>query len=313
MSKVLWVVEHLHSHLAGASAHALVAASELGGTVDALVIGHDCEGAAREAAALDGVRCVRLVDAPHYAAQTAENLAIVVAQLAGAYTHVVLAASSYGKNLGPRVAALLDVAPITEVVAIEAADTFVRPIYAGNALETVRSHDPVKLLTVRSAAFPAAQAGAQLAPIEPAPAGPDLGVVRLLRRELAAGDRPALGTARVVVAGGRGFDQAEQFQGLLTPLAAALGAALGASRAAVDAGFVGNECQVGQTGQIVAPDLYIAIGISGAIQHVAGMRDSRVVVAINKDPEAPICAQADFVLIGDLAEIVPRLTALLQT
>lgn len=311
-SRVLLVAEHVHTHLCGATSHALSAAAQLGGEVDLLVMGHACEGAANQAAMLDGLRRVRVINAPHYADQTAENLAMAVAQLAGSYTHVVLPATSFGKSLGPRVAALLDVAPITEVVRILDVDTFVRPIYAGNALETVRSVDPVRLITVRSAAFPRAAAGRMAAPIESAPAGPDLGVVRVLRRASVLSERPALDAARVVVAGGRGFESAEQFHRLLAPLADALGAALGASRAAVDAGFVGNECQVGQTGQIVAPDVYIGIGISGAMQHLAGMKDARVVVAINKDPEAPLCTEADIVLVGDLAEILPRLTALLQ-
>ena len=250
-----------------------------------------------------------MCDAPHYEAQTAENVAELVKGLATRYSHVLAAATPAGKNMLPRVAALLDVAQISEIVAIESADTFVRPIYAGNALATVKSADAVKVITVRTTAFDAAAAEGNSAPVEALAAGADLGVAALVSREIVKSARPELGAAKVIVSGGRGMGNGENYHSLLEPLADKLGAALGASRAAVDAGFVPNDYQVGQTGKIVAPQLYIAVGISGAIQHLAGMKDSKVIVAVNKDPEAPIFQVADYGLVGDLFELVPEIVA----
>ena len=272
-----------------------------------IVAGAGCGAAAEEAAKVAGVAKVRVADAAHYDSQTAENVAALVVSVAGEYSHVVAPGTSFGKNVLPRVAALLDVAQISDVVAIEAPDTFVRPIYAGNALATVKSADPVKVMTVRTTAFEAAGQGGSAA-IEALAAGPDLGLTKLVGRELTKSARPELGAAKIIVSGGRGLGSSENYHKLLEPLADKLGAALGASRAAVDAGFAPNDYQVGQTGKIVAPQLYIAVGVSGAIQHLAGMKDSKVIVAINKDPEAPIFQVADYGLVGDLFEVVPELT-----
>jgi electron transfer flavoprotein alpha subunit len=284
----------------------VAAAAQLGGEIHALVAGYDCAGVASEASRLTGVSRVLFADAVHYAEQTAENLAALVVANAAGYSHIVTAATSAGKNVAPRVAALLDVAQISEIVGIESPDTFVRPIYAGNALATVSSTDPVKVVTVRTTAFTAVADGGS-ALTEAISAGPDLAVSRLVSRELTKSERPELTAAKVVVSGGRGVGSGENYRQFLEPLADRLGAALGASRAAVDAGFVPNDYQVGQTGKIVAPQLYMAIGISGAIQHLAGMKDSKVIVAINKDPEAPIFQVADYGLVGDLFEILPQL------
>lgn len=311
MTAILLIAEHAHGALLASTNHALAAALRIGGPIDVLVIGADCAPVAEAAAGLAGVARVRLVDAPHYADQLVENLAMVVAQIAGTYSHVLLPASAFGKDLAPRVAAMLDVAQISDIVEVCDADTFVRPIYAGKALARVRGAEPVKVITVRMAAFPAAATGAGAAPIQAAPAGPEMGVTRLLRRVQSRSGRPDLSAARVVVAGGLGLGSRENFHRLLGALADRLGAALGASRAAVDANFVPNDLQVGQTGKVVAPELYIAVGLSGAIPHLAGMRDARVIVAINKDPEAPIFQVADYGLVGDLNEIVPRLIAAL--
>jgi electron transfer flavoprotein alpha subunit len=252
---------------------------------------------------------VLLCDAPHYEAQTAENVAELVKGLAGGYSHVLAPATPAGKNMLPRVAALLDVAQISDIVAIESADTFVRPIYAGNALATVKSADAIKVITVRTTAFDAAAAEGNAAPLEAVAAAADLGVSALVGREIVKSARPELGAAKIIVSGGRGLGSGDAYHQLLEPLADKLGAALGASRAAVDAGYVPNDYQVGQTGKIVAPQLYIAIGISGAIQHLAGMKDSKVIVAINKDPEAPIFQIADYGLVADLFDAVPALVA----
>ena len=249
-----------------------------------------------------------MADAPHYASQTAENLAALVIANAAAYTHILAPASPFGKNILPRVAALLDVGQISEISGIESADTFIRPIYAGNALATVKSADPVKVITVRTTAFDAV-AGGGSAQVENIAAVADTAQAMLTSRELTKSERPELGAAKIIVAGGRGMGSGENYDKLLEPLADKLGAALGASRAAVDAGFVPNDYQVGQTGKIVAPQLYIAVGISGAIQHLAGMKDSKVIVAINKDPDAPIFQVADYGLVGDLFEVVPQLEA----
>jgi electron transfer flavoprotein alpha subunit len=305
---VLVLAEHDNAKLASSTAHAVAAAGKLGGDCHVLVAGHDAQAVAQAASQLAGVAKVLVADAPHLAAPTAENLAAsALALLPGSYTHVVVAATNYGKNVAPRIAAKLDVAQVSEVVAIESADTFVRPIYAGNAFATVQSKDSVKVLTVRTTAFDGAPPGGN-APIENVAAAPDTGLSKVTGQELTKSERPELAGARIVISGGRGLGSGENFR-MLEALADKLNAAIGASRAAVDAGYVPNDYQVGQTGKIVAPDLYIAIGISGAIQHLAGMKDSKVIVAINKDPEAPIFQIADYGLVGDLFEIVPQLTA----
>jgi electron transfer flavoprotein alpha subunit len=309
---LLVIAEHDARHgLALATLNTVTAARQIGGEIHVLVAGSGCAAVAQAAAGVEGVARVLVADAPHYADQLAENLAsLVVAQAAGA-SHVLAPATSFGKNLMPRVAALLDVAQVSDITAVVSPDTFVRPIYAGNALATVRSRDAVKVVTVRSTAFDAAKVGAAAAPVQAIEAGPDLGLARCTGRELTQSARPELGAAKVIVSGGRGLGSGENFHGLLEPLADRLGAAIGASRAAVDAGYVPNDCQVGQTGKVVAPQLYIAVGISGAIQHLAGMKDSRVIVAINKDPDAPIFQVADYGLVGDLFQILPELTSAL--
>jgi electron transfer flavoprotein alpha subunit len=307
---ILVIAEHDGTVLKAATLNTVTAAAKIGGEIHLLVAGAGCAAATQAAAALAGVAKVKLADAPHYADQTAENLAALVVANAAGYTHILAPASTFGKNLLPRVAALLDVAQISEICGIESPDTFIRPIYAGNALATVKSSDPVKVITVRTTAFDAAGQGGS-ANIENIPVGPDLGLTQLVGRELTKSERPELGAAKVIVSGGRGLASGENYHKLLEPLADKLNAALGASRAAVDAGFVPNDYQVGQTGKIVAPQLYIAIGISGAIQHLAGMKDSKVIVAINKDPDAPIFQVADYGLVGDLFQLVPELTSAL--
>ena len=305
---ILVIAEHDHQGLKAATLNAVAAAGKIGGEIHVLVAGSDCDGAVQEAAGLQGVARVKVADAPHYASQTAENLAALVIANATGYTHILTAASPFGKNILPRVAALLDVGQISEISAVESADTFTRPIYAGSALATVKSADPVKVITVRTTAFDAV-AGGSSAEVEYIAAAADTAQTTLINRELAKSERPELGAAKIIVAGGRGMGSGENYHRLLEPLADKLGAALGASRAAVDAGFVPNDYQVGQTGKIVAPQLYIAIGISGAIQHLAGMKESKVIVAINKDPDAPIFQVADYGLVGDLFELVPELVS----
>jgi electron transfer flavoprotein alpha subunit len=305
---ILVIAEHDNAKLASSTAHAVGAAARLGGDCHVLVAGSNAQGAAQAAAQLAGVAKVLVADAPHLASPTAENLtATALSLLPGDYSHVVIAATNFGKNVAPRIAAKLDVAQVSEVTSIESADTFVRPIYAGNAFATVQSKDPVKVLTVRTTAFESA-AGGGSAPVESVAAAPDTGLSRVTGQELTKSERPELASARIVISGGRGLGSGDNFR-MLEALADKLKAALGASRAAVDAGYVPNDYQVGQTGKVVAPDLYIAIGISGAIQHLAGMKDSKVIVAINKDPEAPIFQIADYGLVGDLFELVPQLTA----
>ena len=305
---VLILAEHDNKSLKAATLNTIAAATKLSGDVDALVAGEGCADVAAKVAALQGVKRVLVVDNAAYGDQAAEPLAKLVVSLAGNYSHLLAPASSYGKNTMPRVAALLDVAQISDIMGVVSEDTFVRPIYAGNALATVTSSDAKKVITVRSTAFdPVAEGGS--AAVENAAAA-DVGKKsELVGRELTKSERPELGAAKIVVSGGRGLGSGDSFKSVLEPLADKLGAAIGASRAAVDAGFVSNDCQVGQTGKIVAPQLYIAVGMSGAIQHLAGMKDSKVIVAINKDPDAPIFQVADYGLVADLFEAVPQLTA----
>ena len=309
---ILVIAEHDNASLKGATLNTVSAAAKLGAAIDVLVAGAGCGAAAEAAAKLAGVAKVKVADAAAYAEQGAENVAALLVEVikAGGYSHVLAPATTFGKNILPRVAALLDVAQISEIVAIESADTFVRPIYAGNALATVKSSDAIKVITVRTTAFDAAAAGGAAA-VESIAAGPDLGQSKLVGRELTVSARPELGAAKIIVSGGRGLGSGDNYRAVLEPLADKLSAAMGASRAAVDAGFVPNDYQVGQTGKIVAPQLYIAVGISGAIQHLAGMKDSKVIVAINKDPEAPIFQVADYGLVADLFEAVPQLVAAL--
>ncbi|WP_079433482.1 electron transfer flavoprotein subunit alpha/FixB family protein [Zoogloea sp. LCSB751] len=309
---ILVIAEHDNASLKGATLNTISAAAKLGSDVAVLVAGSAAAAVVEAASKVAGVAKVLVADSTAFADQAAENLAAqviaVVQASAGAVTHVLAPATTFGKNVLPRVAALLDVAQISEIVAIESADTFVRPIYAGNALATVKSADPVKVITVRTTAFEAAGEGGPAAVENVAPVA-DLGLSKLVGRELTKSARPELGAAKIIVSGGRGVGSGENYHKLLEPLADKLGAALGASRAAVDAGFVPNDYQVGQTGKIVAPQLYLAVGISGAIQHLAGMKDSKVIVAINKDPEAPIFQVADYGLVADLFEAVPQLTS----
>ena len=309
---ILVVAEHDNASLKGATLNTISAATKLGGDVVVLVAGSGAAGAVEAAAKVAGVSKVLSADAAAFADLGAENLAAqalaVVKASGGAISHVLAPATTFGKNVLPRVAALLDVAQISEIVAIESADTFVRPIYAGNALATVKSADPVKVITVRTTAFEAAGEGGAAA-VEQVAATGDLGLSKLVGRELTKSARPELGAAKIIVSGGRGMGSGENYKQVLEPLADKIGAALGASRAAVDAGYVPNDYQVGQTGKIVAPQLDIAVGISCAIQHLAGMKDSKVIVAINKDPEAPIFQVADYGLVADLFDAVPQLTA----
>ncbi len=305
---VLVIAEHDNKTLKRATLQAVDAAARLG-EVHLLVLGSGVDAVAQAAAKVAGVAQVKVVDDATLAEPLAEVVTAQVVPLAKDYSHVVAAATAHGKDFMPRVAALLDVAQISEVIGIDSADTFRRPIYAGNAIATVQSSDPIKVLTVRGTSFDEAAAEGGSAAIEKVAAVAVDGQPALVGREQASSDRPELTAAQVVVAGGRGLGSAEQFQAVLEPLADRLGAALGASRAAVDAGYAPNDWQVGQTGKIVAPQLYIAAGISGAIQHLAGMKDSRIIVAINKDEEAPIFSVADYGLVADLFEAVPALTA----
>ncbi|WP_301101429.1 FAD-binding protein [Propionivibrio sp.] len=306
----LVIAEHDNSSLKSATLNTVTAAAQIGGEIHLLVAGSACAAVAKSAAKITGVTKILLADAAHYAEQSPENMAALIVAHAVAYSHILAPATAAGKNIMPRVAALLDTAQISEIVAVHSPDTFVRPIYAGNVLLTVQSLDAVKVITVRATAFEATAESGQ-ATIEHLTATADVGQSKLVSRELTQSARPELAIAKVVVSGGRGLGNSENFHRLLEPLADKLGAALGASRAAVDAGYVPNDFQVGQTGKIVAPQLYIAVGISGAIQHLAGMKDSRVIVAINKDPDSAIFQVADYGLVGDLFEIVPALTAAL--
>ena len=305
---ILVIAEHDNASLKSATLNAVTAAAKIGGDIHVLVVGAGCGAAAEAAAKIAGVAKVKVADAAHYADQTAENIAALVVANAAGYSHIVAPATTGGKNFLPRVAALLDVAQISDIVGVESADSFVRPIYAGNVLATVQSADAVKVITVRTTAFePAGEGGS--ATVEAIGAAADAGNSKLVGRELTKSARPELTAAKIIVSGGRGIGNGENYTKLLEPLADKLGAALGASRAAVDAGFVPNDYQVGQTGKIVAPQLYVAVGISGAIQHLAGMKDSKVIVAINKDPEAPIFSVADYGLEADLFVAVPELVS----
>jgi electron transfer flavoprotein alpha subunit len=303
----LVIAEHDNASLKGSTAHTVTAAAQCGGDVHVLIAGHNCGTAAAAAAKLAGVSKVLVADAAYFADGLAENVAEQVLALASAYSHILAPATAYGKNILPRVAAQLDVGQISEITKVDAPDTFERPIYAGNAIATVQSTDAVKVITVRTTGFDAAANGGSAAVENVTPVA-DSGTSVFVSRELAKSDRPELTAAKVIVSGGRGMGSGENFK-ILEPLADRLNAAMGASRAAVDAGYVPNDWQVGQTGKIVAPSLYIAVGISGAIQHLAGMKDSKVIVAINKDAEAPIFSVADYGIVGDLFDIVPQLVA----
>jgi electron transfer flavoprotein alpha subunit len=303
---VLVLAEHDNKTVKKATLNAVTAAQKLG-EVHVLVAGHQAADAAKAAAQIAGVKKVLHADAPHLGDFLAENVTSLILGICKTYSHVLAPSTSNGKNIMPRLAALLDVQQISDITAVESADTFVRPIYAGNALATVKSKDAIKVITVRTTAFDAASPSGSSAEIQKIDAPADSGLSSFVSREVSKSERPELTAAKIIVSGGRGMANGENFKKVLEPLADKLGAAMGASRAAVDAGFVPNDWQVGQTGKIVAPDLYVAVGISGAIQHLAGMKDSRVIVAINKDEEAPIFQVADYGIVGDLFQIVPQL------
>ncbi|MEY4750502.1 MAG: hypothetical protein RIQ60_2716 [Pseudomonadota bacterium] len=309
----LVIAEHEHGALKGATLNTVTAASKIGAEVHVLVAGQGVQPAAAAAAQIAGVAQVLVADGASLGEQLAENMAAQVVALvkSGGYSHVLFAATAHGKNAAPRVAALLDVAALSDVTAVVSADTFERPIYAGNAIATVQSSDAVKVITIRTTGFDAAAASGGSATVKSVDAVADSGLSSFIGREVTKSDRPELTAAKIIVSGGRALGSSDKFNEVLTPLADKLGAALGASRAAVDAGYAPNDWQVGQTGKIVAPQLYIAAGISGAIQHLAGMKDSKVIVAINKDPEAPIFSVADYGLEADLFVAVPELTKLL--
>ena len=302
---VLVLAEHDNKSVKKATLNTVAAAQKLGGDIHVLVAGHNAAAAAGEAAKVAGVKKVLHADAPHLGEFLAENLAALIVSLGKNYSHILAPATSTGKDVMPRAAALLDVQQISDISGVESADTFARPIYAGNALATVKSEDAIRVITVRTTAFDAVSSTGGSASVEQVSAPPDSGLSSFVSREVSKSERPELTAAKIIVSGGRGMGSGENFTKVLEPLADKLGAAMGASRAAVDAGFVPNDWQVGQTGKIVAPDLYVAVGISGAIQHLAGMKDSRVIVAINKDEEAPIFQVADYGIVGDLFQVVP--------
>lgn len=308
---ILVIAEHDNQSIKAATLNTVAAALQCGEDVHVLVAGNNAKAAADAAAQIAGVKKVLLAEAAYFGDGLAENIADEVVSIAGGYTHILAPATAYGKNIAPRVAALLDVAQISDITKVDSADTFERPIYAGNAIATVQSADKVKVITVRSTGFDAVSATGGSAAVESVAATPDAGVSQFVGREVTKLDRPELTSAKIIVSGGRGLGSGENYTKVLESLADKLGAALGASRAAVDAGYVPNDYQVGQTGKIVAPQLYVAVGISGAIQHLAGMKDSKVIVAINKDPEAPIFSVADYGLVGDLFTVVPELTGAL--
>ena len=307
----LLLAEHDNKSLKDATNKALTAIKAIGGDVHVLVAGHNCRGAAEAAAKLDGVAKVLLADAPAYEHMLAEPTAALIVSLAGPYDTIAAPATTSGKNIMPRVAALLDVMQISEISKVVAPDTFERPIYAGNAVQTVRSHDPKRVITIRTAAFQAAGEGGNT-PIEAVAAAADPGISGFVGEELSRSERPELTSAKIIISGGRAMQNRDNFTKYIEPVADKLGAAVGASRAAVDAGYAPNDWQVGQTGKVVAPDLYIAVGISGAIQHLAGMKDSKVIVAINKDEEAPIFQVADYGLVADLYQALPELAQELE-
>ncbi|WP_153135447.1 electron transfer flavoprotein subunit alpha/FixB family protein [Paraburkholderia agricolaris] len=312
---ILVIAEHDNASLKGATFNTMTAAAVIASfaanDIHMMIAGHQAQGAAEAAAKIAGVSKVLLAEAPQLEAGLAENIEATVLQVAHTYSHILVPATAYGKNLAPRIAAKLDVAQVSDVIAVLSADTFERPIYAGNAIATVQSAEPIKVLTVRATAFEAAAAEGGNAAVERVNAV-DAHLSECVSREIATLNRPELTGAEIIVSGGRGLGSAENYAALLEPLADQLGAAMGASRAAVDAGFVPNDYQVGQTGKIVAPQLYVAVGISGAIQHLAGMKDSKVVVAVNKDPEAPIFGVADYGLVGDLFAAIPEMVRLLK-
>ena len=303
---ILLIAEHDNTALKSATLSTVTAATQIGGDIDLLIVGSGCSAVADSAAKVAGVRKVLVADNAAYDHEIAENVAALIKELAGSYSHILSPATTNGKNFMPRVAALLDVGQISEIISVESADTFKRPIYAGNAIATVQSLDAIKVITVRGTSFdPAATEGGS-ASVEKLEQVANTGLSRLVSEELAQSDRPELTTAKVIVAGGRGMGDKAHFE-MLDKLADKLGAAVGATRAAVDAGFVPNDYQIGQTGKVVAPELYIGVGLSGAIQHLAGMKDSKVIVAINKDEDAPIFQVADYGLVADLFEAVPEL------
>ena len=308
----LVIAEHNHKNLRDATLSTIMAATKLGQPVTVLVAGQNAAAVAEEAAAVQGAGDVLLAEDAAYAHFLAENMAVLIAKLAPTYSHVLAPATGFGKNVLPRAAGLCDCAVVSDIIGIESTDTFVRPIYAGNVITTVKSTDKIKFITVRSTAFDKAEKQREgvggNATVKKIEGAGDSGLSQFISTELTQSVRPELTAARIVVSGGRAFDSAEKFKAIMEPLADKLKAAIGASRAAVDAGFISNDSQVGQTGKIVAPNLYIAVGISGAIQHLAGMKDSKTIVAINKDPDAPIFAVADYGIVGDLFTIVPELT-----
>ncbi|BCT88535.1 FAD-binding protein [Acinetobacter variabilis] len=306
---ILVIAEHDNKALNAATLNVVAAAQKIGGDITVLVAGSGAQAVADQAAKVAGVSKVLLADDAAYANQLAENVAKLVAELGKGYSHILAASTTTGKNILPRAAALLDVSMITDIIAVDSANTFKRPIYAGNAIATVESSESVIVATVRGTAFDAVAAEGGSAAVEAAASTGDAGISKFINEEIVKSERPELTAARIVVSGGRGVGSGENYHKILDPLADKLGAAQGASRAAVDAGFVPNDMQVGQTGKIVAPDLYIAVGISGAIQHLAGMKESKVIVAINKDEEAPINAVADYWLVGDLNTVIPELVS----
>jgi len=308
---ILVIAEHDNASVKAATLNTVAAAQKIGGDVHVLIAGHNAQGAADAAAKITGVSKVLLADAPQLEAGLAENVEATVLAIAKNYSHILAPATAAGKNVAPRIAARLDVAQISDITAVDSADTFERPIYAGNAIAIVQSSDPVKVITVRTTGFDAVAAEGGSASVEKIEAAADSGLSQFVSREVTKLDRPELTSAKIIVSGGRGLGSGENFALVLEPLADKLNAALGASRAAVDAGYVPNDFQVGQTGKIVAPQLYIAVGISGAIQHLAGMKDSRVIVAINKDSEAPIFGIADYALEADLFQAVPEMASVL--
>ena len=306
----LVVVEHDNNEIAAATLHTVTAAQQIGGDIDLLIAGENCAAVADAAAQIAGISKVKVADNAMFAHHLAENLSTLIVEMAKDYSHLLTAATTFGKNVMPRAAALLDIAQISEIVEVKSADTFVRPIYAGNALATVQSSDPIKMITVRVISFEAAAASGGSAAIEAISGGADTGLSAWVSQAVSSGDRVELTSAKIVISGGRGMQNGENFA-MLQAVADKLGAAVGASRAAVDSGFVPNDFQVGQTGKVIVPDPYIAVGISGAIQHLAGMKESKVIVAINNDSEAPIFQVADYGLVADLFDAIPELEAAL--